>query len=156
VRSTNSSKRSANHCAKSGSLQSWKEIRCGSGEASNRSLATYPGHVPTTVTFELSPKDTRTLIAATDAGAVLSLALRPFGDNAKIQEEGKEIAPPPIKEDQTSDLARKAQREGYLMTVKNGPKWMQVPFQKRHGKFVSDSDRIQSSDSAPSGVGDGK
>jgi pilus assembly protein CpaB len=115
-----------------------------------------PGHVPTTVTFELSPKDTRTLIAAADAGAVLTLALRPFGDNAKIQEEGKEIAPPPIKENQTSNLARKAQRDGYIMTVKSGPKWMQVPFQRTDGKFVSDSGRIQSSDSAPSGAGDGK
>jgi Flp pilus assembly protein CpaB len=115
-----------------------------------------PGHVPATVTFELSPKDSRTLIAATDAGAVITLALRPFGDNTKVQEEGKEVAPPPVKEDQASDFARRAQREGYVMTVKNGPKWMQVPFQKRDGKFISDSDRIQSSDSAPSGAGDGK
>ena len=115
-----------------------------------------PGHVPATVTFELSPKDSRTLIAATDAGAVITLALRPFGDNSKVQEEGKEIAPPPVKEDRTSDFERRAQREGYIMTVKNGPKWMQIPFQKRDGKFVGDSDRIQSSDSAPSGAGDGK
>jgi Flp pilus assembly protein CpaB len=116
-----------------------------------------PGHVPTTVTLELSPKDTQKLIAAQDSGGVITLALRPFGDNGKVQDGEKEIAPPPpTKEERANDFLRKANREGYVMTVKNGPKWMQIPFQKREGKFVSESDRIQSSDSAPSGAGEGK
>jgi Flp pilus assembly protein CpaB len=113
------------------------------------------GHVPATVTLELSPKDTQRLISATDSGGIITLALRPFGDNSKVQEEGKEIAPPPPKEDKTSDYLRRANREGYVMQIKNGPKWVQVPFLKKDGKFISDSERIQSSD-GPGGAGEGK
>ncbi len=115
-----------------------------------------PGHVPATVTLELSPKDTQKLISATDSGGIITLALRPFGDNSKVMEEGKEVTPPPpVKEDKTSDYLRRANREGYVMQIKNGPKWVQVPFLKKDGKFVSDSERIQSSDS-PGGAGEGK
>ncbi len=70
--------------------------------------------VPTTVTFDVDPKQTKKLINARDSGGLITLALRPPGDKDSEEDPGDQPPPPVIE----------VEKGVSVLMVQNGSNWI--------------------------------
>jgi pilus assembly protein CpaB len=106
--------------------------------------------IPTTVTLELTPDQAMKLCSYKDNGS-LTLLLRPFGDNSKVEADKGDIAKAP---DQVEKIDRPRRDEGFRQVITNGANSKVVQFIKRDKKWTTDMER--GSDAGPNGGGEGK
>ena len=105
--------------------------------------------IPATVTLELSPEQALKLCQYKEGGS-LTLLLRPFGDNTKLEADKGDVAlNKPLVEE------KKAPRRDnrFIQYISNGPSTKTVPFIQREKKWINDPDNR--TDAGPSGSGEG-
>jgi pilus assembly protein CpaB len=106
--------------------------------------------IPATVTLELTPEQALKLCQYKEGGS-LTLLLRPFGDNTKLEADKGEVA---LNKPPTDDKKVTPRRDNrFVQFISNGPATKATPYIQRDKKWINDPD--SRTDGGPSGSGEG-
>jgi pilus assembly protein CpaB len=108
-----------------------------------------PGMVPATVTLEVTPQQALALARVQDLG-VLTLALRPYGDD---HVDGGDYAPPPPppappEPKKVVEVAAPVVVEKKTLVIQNGSQWIRATYITQNGETSTTVERSQSESAA--------
>jgi pilus assembly protein CpaB len=106
--------------------------------------------IPATVTLELTPEQALKLCQFKESGS-LTLLLRPFGDNTKLEADKGDVA---LNKQPTEEKKVSPRRDNrFVQYISNGPATKGTPFIQRDKKWINDPD--SRTDGGPNGSGEG-